>query len=197
MPASPANPPVVQPVPPASGTRANSNPVPGKSSPPERRKGPNEAIPGKTTRDTSNEFASASEPDAAAAALRRLRSEAKPDGLGPSQPAPQDLDAAIPVVSSSGVGLLCQSVTIDTAGNYGLGSPRGMVVTGIVVGSPASKAGFQQNDVILKIDGKDTRTLSVLTQVAAATGQTHTVPVEILRHGAHQTIELNVDSLRH
>jgi S1-C subfamily serine protease len=174
----------------------NSNPVVAKPTPPDRRKVPNEQPAGRPARDTSHDLASTGDLDAAAATLRRLRSEAKPEGNpGPSQPGPRDLDAATPVVSSSGVGLLCQSVTTDTAGNYGLDSPHGMVVTGIVVGSPASKAGFQQNDVILKIDGKDARTLSTLTQVAAAKGQAHTVPVEILRHGAHQTIELDVDSL--
>jgi hypothetical protein len=47
-------------------------------------------------------------------------------------------------VSSSRVGLLCQAVTAETAGGFGLDSPQGMVVIGVVVGSPAAKAGIHR-----------------------------------------------------
>ena len=88
-------------------------------------------------------------------------------GLGaPRMTAPRapPTDAA---VSSSSIGLLCRSVTAETAGDFGLKSPQGLVITGVVVGSPAHCAGIHQGDVILKINGKDPYSLSVLPQAAA------------------------------
>ena len=51
-----------------------------------------------------------------------------------------------------------------------------MVVTGVVVGSPADRAGLRENDVILKIGGTEAHQLSVLTKVAADTPPGQTVP---------------------
>jgi len=76
-------------------------------------------------------------------------------------------------------------------------SAQGMLVTGVAVGSAAAQAGIRQDDVILKIRGSDARELSVLSTVAAETPVGQAVPVEILRHGAHQVVQLQVDQLRH
>ena len=104
-------------------------------------------------------------------AMRRLRQDRQARTEPPSPP-PQELSVPLPsypVTSSSAVGLLCQSVTKETADKLGLEVPQGMVVTGVVVGSPADRAGIRENDVILKIGGTEAHQLSVLTKVAADT----------------------------
>jgi len=73
---------------------------------------------------------------------------------------------------------------MEAAEALGLGSARGMVVTGVTAGSAAAKAGIRPEDVILKINGSEVRDLSVLPKVAADTPVGHTVPVEIFRHGS-------------
>jgi len=101
-----------------------------------------------------------------------------------------------PWVSTSGVGLSCRSVTAQTAMIFGLDRPQGMVVTGVTVGSAAARAGIQQDDIILKINGTEVRDLSTLPRVAAETPAGRTVPVEIFRHRNLKFVQLQVDGLR-
>jgi serine/threonine protein kinase len=159
---------------------------------PDRRPSSADARQSKPGAENAERFAATQGVDSSEAALRRLRSEFS---APPSAPAPRVVPTYA-AVSSSPVGLLCQSITAETAGGFGLDSPQGMVVTGVVVGSPADQAGIHQEDVILKIKGKDAYDLSVLAQVAAEAGVGQLVPVEILRHRSHQIVQLQVDRLR-
>jgi S1-C subfamily serine protease len=128
--------------------------------------------------------------------LRRLR-----DGVASrtDQPTDQPTDSPPPIyptTSSSPVGLLCQSVTAETAGNLGLDRARGMVVLGVTSGSAAAAAGLRQKDVILKINGAEVSDLSALRGIAGEVAMNKTVPVEILRHGSQQVVQLQVSQLR-
>jgi len=96
-----------------------------------------------------------------------------------------------PVTSISGVaGLVAESITADSASQFGLDTPQGMVVTGVVTGGPAFKAGIHDRDVILKIKGSEAHNLSVLNKIAADTPAGQTVPLDILSHGNHKVVEL-------
>jgi hypothetical protein len=109
----------------------------------------------------------------------------------PPQPPP-----AYPTASVSAVGLLCQSITADTARQLGLDAPRGMWCTGVTAGSAAALAGIRSNDVLLSIDGTDMRDLSGLRKIAGETSAGSTVPVEIFRNGNRRTVQLSLDQLR-
>jgi serine protease Do len=100
------------------------------------------------------------------------------------------------ITSSSPIGLLCQSVTPDTAREVGLDTPRGMIVVGVTAGSAAAMAGIHSSDVLLKINGTEMRDLSGLRAIAAETAPGQPVPVEIYRRGTVQTVRLQVDQLR-
>ena len=64
-----------------------------------------------------------------------------------------------------GVGV--QSVTKDIADQFKLGSPRGALVTNVVRGSPAEKAGIVRGDVVCKVDGNDIKdTISLVNRIA-------------------------------
>jgi serine/threonine protein kinase len=132
-------------------------------------------------------------------AMRRPRQD-RSGRTEPPSPPPQELSVPLPsypVTSSSAVGLLCQSVTKETADKLGLEAPQGMVVTGVVVGSPADRAGIRENDVILRIGGAEAHQLSILTKVAADTPPGQTVPLDVFRQGHRRVVQLAVDDLRH
>jgi PDZ domain len=133
-------------------------------------------------------------------ALNRLRNGSSPPLLpipldGPNAPASEGklqppLEYA--VTSVSAVGLVCQTVTPDVARELGLGAPRGLLVTGVVAGSPAARAGIRSNDVVLSVDGTVLRDISKVEKMAAARPD-HRVPVELFRNGARRTVQLQVD----
>lgn len=95
------------------------------------------------------------------------------------------------VTSSNGAtGLVCESITSETASRFGLDSPQGMVVTGVLTGGAAYKAGIRDRDVILKIKGSEAHDLSALSRIAADNPAGQAVPVEILSHGSRKTVQL-------
>jgi len=55
------------------------------------------------------------------------------------------------------LGVQVQPLDEQLTSSFGLESTEGALVAGVVSGSPADKAGFQQGDVILKIDGQQIR----------------------------------------
>ncbi len=57
-------------------------------------------------------------------------------------------------VSTPWLGVQMTDVTKDTARYFGLQNTGGVVVMGVLPGSPADKAGLQQMDVILEMGGK-------------------------------------------
>jgi serine/threonine-protein kinase len=101
-----------------------------------------------------------------------------------------------PVTSVSAVGLVCQSVTPDSAAGFGLDGAHGMVVTGVTAGRAASAAGIQPQDVILKVASVEVSNLSALAKIASDTPVGQAVPVEVFRHGTRRVISLKIDQAR-
>ncbi|HEY9615312.1 MAG TPA: HhoA/HhoB/HtrA family serine endopeptidase [Microcoleaceae cyanobacterium] len=66
----------------------------------------------------------------------------------------------------------------------------GVLVVRVVDGSPAEQAGFQQGDIIQKIDGKEVKTSTDVQQKVEATGIGETLQVEIVRNGQTQTLQV-------
>jgi hypothetical protein len=98
-----------------------------------------------------------------------------------------------PVTSTNGAaGLVCQTITAETAGQFGLDGAQGVVVTGVLAGGAADRAGIRERDVILKIKGSEIHDLSLLSKVAADGSAEQTIPVDILRQGARKVVQLRV-----
>lgn len=93
------------------------------------------------------------------------------------------------------LGVKIQSVTEDIAETLGLQENTGALVSAVTPDSPAAKAGLQSGDVILKFDGKDISTMRGLPKIVAQTMINKSVPVEILRKGAKQTVNVTVGLL--
>jgi serine protease Do len=88
------------------------------------------------------------------------------------------------------LGVHVQNVTDEIATSLGLQEPKGALVAKVSPDSPASSAGIQPSDVILKFDGQPIDNMRSLPRAVAATAIGKSVPIELLRKG--QTVDLNV-----
>jgi len=118
-------------------------------------------------------------------------------GIGLAIPA----EAAKPVIDSLrrgqrpergylGVGL--QPLDESIADSLGLPKDRGELVRSVVPGEPAAKAGIQQGDVILKVNGREVTPDETVSFIIANTSVGNRVPLEIIRDGRRQTVQVQV-----
>ena len=94
------------------------------------------------------------------------------------------------------LGVEIQEVTPDLAQSFGLAKPEGALVASIDKDGPAAKSGLERGDVVLKFDGRDVHDEHELPVLVADTPINKKVPVEIVRNGKHQTLEVTVGELK-
>ena len=93
------------------------------------------------------------------------------------------------------LGVRIQSVTDDIAETLAMGKARGAMISGVVDGGPASKAGLKIADVIVRFDGQEVRGTRELQRIVAATPIGRAVDVVVLRDGKEQTTRVTVERL--
>ena len=98
-------------------------------------------------------------------------------------------------VRRSWLGVMIQDITPELAKSFGLKSAEGVLVSDVVKGSPAEKAGLLRGDVILRFDGKEIENAHKLSQLAAATAPNTQVKVDILRNGKAETVTLSTGTM--
>ena len=81
------------------------------------------------------------------------------------------------------LGVNIQDVTPELAKSLGLKESKGALVSQVVPGGPADKAGFEQGDVIVNFDGKTVDDSKDLPRLVASTPVGKTVAVKLLRDG--------------
>ncbi len=81
------------------------------------------------------------------------------------------------------LGVVMQDLTPDLAKAFGLENTRGAVVTQVVPGSGAEKAGLRSGDVIVGIDGKEVRDGSALRNAIGILRAGSRVRLKVLREG--------------
>jgi serine protease Do len=89
-----------------------------------------------------------------------------------------------------GVGL--QPLEESIADSLGLPKDRGELVRSVVPGEPAARAGLQQGDVIVKVNGQDVTPDETVSYIIANTTVGSRVPLEIIRDGRRQTVTVQV-----
>jgi len=89
-----------------------------------------------------------------------------------------------------GVGI--QKITPELAKSFGLKDEKGALVSQVVKGGPADKAGIQSGDVIVEFNGKKVSDMNDLPRVVAATPVGKTVAVKVLRGGNEVDREVKI-----
>ena len=93
------------------------------------------------------------------------------------------------------LGVMIQDITPQLAESFGLKSAKGVLVSDVVKGSPAEKAGLKQGDVITRFDTKEIENAHKLSQIVAATPPDTQVKVDILRNGNAKTVTLTIGTM--
>jgi serine protease Do len=93
------------------------------------------------------------------------------------------------------LGIMIQDITPELAKSFGLKSTKGVLVSEVVKGSPAEKAGLLSGDVILRFDGKEVENAHELSQMAAATAPNTQVKIDLLRNGKEEIISLTIGTM--
>ena len=90
------------------------------------------------------------------------------------------------------LGIEAQALSRELAASFGLRTPQGVIVAGVVSGGPAAQAGLQPGDVLLSIDGQvilDARaTMSDIASIPPGTS----LPLTIVRGGERMEVTLEV-----
>ncbi|NOQ93268.1 MAG: Do family serine endopeptidase [Methylophaga sp.] len=98
-------------------------------------------------------------------------------------------------VSRGWLGVVIQDVTRELAESFGLEKPHGALISKVMPDSPASKAGFEAGDVILKFNGKNVSMSSDLPPIVGRTTIGKSISVIVMRNNKHKTINVTVEQL--
>lgn len=90
------------------------------------------------------------------------------------------------------LGIEIQKITPALKKAFNLETSRGALVSSVMPGGPAAKAGLKSGDVIIKFNGKTVKDMSQLPWLVGNTKPGKTVPMEIIRNGADETVTITV-----
>ncbi len=99
-------------------------------------------------------------------------------------------------VTRGWLGISVQEMTEEIASKMGLKDNEGALITDVVKGDPAEKAGLKAGDVILEVDGKKIHDTHELLRVVGITPVGKSVPVKIMRDGKIQDVTVTVAERR-
>jgi serine protease Do len=95
-------------------------------------------------------------------------------------------------VTRGRIGVQIQVVGKEEAEAFGLGAPRGALVTGVEKDGPAAKAGLEVSDIILKADGRDVKTSLELPRIITAVRPGTKINLTIWRKKEQKEISITV-----
>jgi S1-C subfamily serine protease len=90
------------------------------------------------------------------------------------------------------LGVSIQPLDAELAASFGLDRVTGALVTRVLHGTPAEKAGLQRGDVLLSFDGKPVRSVKELQLLVASSPLGKDLPVEVLRERVRLTLTVTI-----
>ena len=93
-------------------------------------------------------------------------------------------------VTRGWLGVSIQPLDAELAKSFGLDRVTGALVTRVLSDTPAERAGMKRGDVLLNFNGKPVRSVKELQLLVASSALAEKIPVEVLREGAHLTLEV-------
>lgn len=98
-------------------------------------------------------------------------------------------------VTRGQLGVMIQKVTDELATSLGMGKKAGALVSSVIEGSAAQRAGIQRGDVIVEFNGKKIKDANDLPMVVANTNVQKTVKVKVFRERKYKTLTAKVDQM--
>ncbi|MFZ5996332.1 MAG: DegQ family serine endoprotease [Nitrospirota bacterium] len=98
-------------------------------------------------------------------------------------------------VTRGWIGVTIQELTPEIAQKFNLKTSDGALVSDVVKGSPAHKAGIMRGDIILEFDGKKISDVGVLRNMVAQSRVGSQVPIRLLRGGKDLMVTATITEL--
>ncbi|MDZ7342873.1 MAG: DegQ family serine endoprotease [candidate division KSB1 bacterium] len=98
-------------------------------------------------------------------------------------------------VTRGWLGVYIQNITPDLAKAMKLDVAKGVIVSKVEENSPADKAGIKEEDVILKLNGKDIDNTVELSTLVASTSPKSEIDLKILRNGKPMDVKVRLGEL--
>lgn len=90
------------------------------------------------------------------------------------------------------VGIVIQDVTPDLAESFGLKNATGLLISQVVEGSPADKAGLKEGDVILELNGKPVKRGGDFRNQVALMAPGTRIKLTAYRNGEKEPVEVTI-----
>jgi len=98
-------------------------------------------------------------------------------------------------VQRAWLGVITAEVDQTMAEALGMKAPRGVLISTVNEGTPAAKAGMQENDVILQVDGQPVNSVSDLRNTISLSGVGHDAQLLVLRDGHERRLTVTLGEL--
>ncbi len=95
-------------------------------------------------------------------------------------------------VTRGWLGVFIQPMSEELADSFGLDENKGILVSDVQTDSPAEKAGLQQGDVIISVQGEELKDPSALRNKVALILPGTKVPVEVIRNGKVKKLTVKI-----
>jgi serine protease Do len=90
------------------------------------------------------------------------------------------------------IGVSLQSLDDDIAESLGVPKNRGELIRGVTDGGPAARAGVQQGDVVISVNGQPVTPDQSLAYLVSQQPVGSRIPVELIRNGQRRTVTIQV-----
>src|ERR1041384_6868416 len=126
-----------------------------------------------------------------------------PKGEEPEAPAPKkesrpraEPKKAEPKAPRAWLGVQPEDLPDEPRGEARLPEGEGLLVTEVMPGSPAEKAGLKKNDILTRIDGKAVKGEESLAKFMSTAKAGQEVTLTVLRKAKEQTIKVTISEKR-
>lgn len=98
-------------------------------------------------------------------------------------------------VTRGWIGVTIQELTPEIAHKFGMSNAEGVLVTDVVKGGPAYKAGLMRGDIILEYNDKKVKDANLLRNIVAQSEINQQIKLKILRQGKEMSVSVTVSEL--